>query len=54
MTCVIEYDRPPEGFRMNHVTSETCDLIKLMPDSQVNEILEFVRLLRDIRARSTR
>lgn len=39
---------------MNPVTSEVCDLLKLMPDSQVDEILEFVRTLREIRAQQRR
>lgn len=35
---------------MNRVTSDVCDLLKLMPDSQVDEILEFIRVLRETRA----
>lgn len=34
---------------MNKLTSELCDLILLMPDAQVDEILEFIRLLREAR-----
>lgn len=44
-----EAERPAAAF-MSELCGELCDLITLMPDAQVDEILEYVRVLREARA----
>ncbi len=45
---VLSHLRP--AYRVNPLQSELLDLIKLMPDSQVDEILQFIATLREARA----
>ncbi len=48
--CMAVQTRQRETHTVNTLQSELLDLIKLMPDSQVDEILAFIATLREARA----